>query len=81
MFLRINYEVLGNAWQHLHGHVRARYSWEVEEFRVGPVYLYGDERTKEEYALGPAHSPLRAQLAAALFSITADAYRNDESSG
>ncbi len=80
-FLRINYEILGNSWQNLHGHVRARYSWEVEELRVGPVYLYGDERKKKEYALGPVHAPLRAQLAAALASITADAYRNDDSSG
>ncbi len=75
-FLRINYEVLGNLWPHLHGHVHARYTWEEERFRVGPVYLYGVERTKEQYALGPAHNALRAELMSALSAITRDAYQD-----
>ncbi|SNQ48969.1 HIT family hydrolase, diadenosine tetraphosphate hydrolase [Frankia canadensis] len=73
-FLRINYEVLGNAWHHLHGHVRARYTWEDERLRVGPVDLYGPALTDPRHAAGPAHDPLRAQLSAALTTITRDAY-------
>lgn len=30
-FYRINYEILGNKWNHLHGHVHARYNWERQE--------------------------------------------------
>ncbi len=33
-FLRINYEVLGNLWPHLHGHIHARYRWEPDHLRV-----------------------------------------------
>lgn len=76
-FLRINYEVLGNLWPHLHGHVHARYTWEEERLRAGPVYLYGAERTKEQYALGPAHDALRAELTNALSVITLDAYQDE----
>jgi len=34
---RINYEVLGNSYPHLHGHVFPRYLWEPEDMRRGPV--------------------------------------------
>ncbi|WP_245623075.1 HIT family protein [Spirillospora albida] len=37
-FARLNYEILGNAWPHLHAHVHPRYTWEPEEFRRTPVY-------------------------------------------
>ncbi|WP_251078075.1 HIT domain-containing protein [Frankia sp. AiPa1] len=77
-FLRINYEILGNLWPHLHGHVRARYSWEEARLRVGPVYLYGDDvRRAERHAVGPVHETLRAQLTDALRAITRDAYGED----
>ncbi|WP_017537583.1 HIT domain-containing protein [Nocardiopsis halophila] len=71
---RANYEVLGNAMHHLHGHVHARYRWEPEHRRSGPVWLYGPERFAPEHALGPRHDGLRAELAAALRAITAEAY-------
>ncbi|MFB8005199.1 HIT family protein [Nocardia sp. NPDC056000] len=32
-FWRINYEVLGNFWPHLHGHIHPRYQWEPEHPR------------------------------------------------
>jgi len=73
-FLRINYEVLGNRWPHLHGHVHARYAWEEERFRVGPVHLYGEERAKPEHALGEAHEALRSDLGAAVSALALDAY-------
>ncbi|WP_242606616.1 HIT family protein [Protofrankia symbiont of Coriaria ruscifolia] len=73
-FLRINYEVLGNLWPHLHGHVHARYSWEEESLRVGPVYLYRAERTKKEHAISAAHNQLHADLRAALSTLARDAY-------
>ncbi|WP_250279107.1 hypothetical protein [Frankia sp. Cppng1_Ct_nod] len=73
-FLRINYEVLGNLWPHLHGHVHALYRWEEESLRIGPVYLYGPERTKKEQALSATHSQLHTDLRAALSALTRDAY-------
>ena len=36
--LRINYEVLGNSWPHLHGHVHPRYEWEPRDKIGGPVW-------------------------------------------
>lgn len=65
-FRRINYEVLGNTWAHLHGHVHARYDWEPTALRVGPVHLYGAERSALEHALGPRHDRLRAAITGTL---------------
>ncbi len=73
-FLRITYEVLGNLWPHLHGHVHARYRWEEESLRVGPVYLYGAERTKKEHAISAARNQLNADLRVALSTLTRDTY-------
>ncbi|MBB6173118.1 diadenosine tetraphosphate (Ap4A) HIT family hydrolase [Nocardiopsis mwathae] len=73
-FSRINYEVLGNHWPHLHGHVHARYRWEPDRFRGGPVWRYGVERYAEQHRTGPEHSDLRARLATAITTITAGAY-------
>ncbi len=42
-FRRINYEILGNSYEHLHAHVTPRYSWEAAEFRSGPIWKYPDE--------------------------------------
>jgi diadenosine tetraphosphate (Ap4A) HIT family hydrolase len=39
-FRRVNYEILGNLYEHLHAHVTARYSWEPAEYRQGPVARY-----------------------------------------
>ncbi|MFC4128698.1 HIT family protein [Nocardia rhizosphaerae] len=71
-FLRINYEVLGNTWGHLHGHVHARYRWEPDELRVGPVHLYGATRYAPEYALAARHDQLRTALTVALTEILAE---------
>lgn len=65
-FLRINYEVLGNAWPHLHGHIDPRYQWEPEDLRLGPVYGYGTERAAPRYQLDSRHDGLRTAIAAAL---------------
>lgn len=49
-FRRINYEILGNQYEHLHAHVTARYSWEPAEYRHGPVARYPlEERKSMEY--------------------------------
>lgn len=68
-FRRINYEVLGNTWPHLHGHVHARYEWEPENLRIGPVYLYGAERDSPHHQLDSGHEPLKAAIAAALHEL------------
>jgi diadenosine tetraphosphate (Ap4A) HIT family hydrolase len=37
---RVNYEVLGNSMQWLHGHVHARYEWEPPGMIGRPVWCY-----------------------------------------
>jgi len=37
---RINYEILGNSLEWLHGHVHARYDWESADYAAGPVWRY-----------------------------------------
>ena len=73
-FLRANYEILGNSWPHLHGHVHARYTWEPDNLRAGPVWRYADERLHAKFELGPEHDPLKAALTAELQRITSTAY-------
>jgi diadenosine tetraphosphate (Ap4A) HIT family hydrolase len=65
---RINYEVLGNAYPHLHGHVFPRYLWEPEHMRHRPVWHYPDLHDPR-HELGPQHDHLRAAVAAALDEI------------
>jgi diadenosine tetraphosphate (Ap4A) HIT family hydrolase len=65
---RINYEVLGNSYPHLHGHVFPRYLWEPDDMRRGPVWRYQDLH-EPRYALGSQHDPLRAALVDALDEI------------
>ena len=67
-FRRVNYEVLGNSWGHLHGHVHARYDWEPETYRSGPVWRYPDSDA-DEHRLGPRHEPLRLALARHLTAV------------
>ena len=58
-FSRINYEILGNTWRHLHAHLIPRYSWEPPEFRDGPVWRYPDQRWSDPaHALSPEHDRL-----------------------
>ncbi|MGW7330371.1 HIT family protein [Streptomyces sp. NPDC054840] len=73
-FRRLNYEVLGNSWEHLHGHIHPRYDWEPPEFRRGPVWRYGQERTAPEHRLGPRHEDLQADITRALTAVLAEAY-------
>jgi diadenosine tetraphosphate (Ap4A) HIT family hydrolase len=77
---RINYEVLGNSWPRLHGHVFPRYLWEPDDKRRGPVWHYPDLHDPR-CALGPQHDRLRDALVDALESIVAafapDSPRND----
>lgn len=73
-FRRLNYEVLGNSWEHLHGHVHPRYEWEPPAVLRGPVWGYGKERTAPEHRLGPRHDALRADIAQALSTVLAEAY-------
>ncbi|MFG1792509.1 diadenosine tetraphosphate hydrolase [Nocardia sp. NPDC049149] len=68
-FARINYEVLGNLWPHLHGHIHARYHWEPDHLRIGPVYLYGPDRDAPEHQLSARHDTLRNAIAMALREI------------
>lgn len=60
-FWRVNYAILGNSYPHLHAHLHPRYTWEPEELRRGPVWLYPD-RTSPAHALGPQHDRLRSLL-------------------
>jgi len=71
---RINYEVLGNTLHQLHGHILARYRWEPEEYRRGPVWLYPD-RDDLAHQLSTRHDPLRAALTRELARVTDQAYR------
>ncbi len=72
-FRRVNYEVLGNSWPHLHAHVHPRYEWEPDEFRNRPVWTYPD-RKDPRHRLGDRHAALRDYLAAELARIAAEAY-------
>lgn len=73
---RINYEVLGNSWPHLHGHVHARYGWEPEDKVGGPVWRYPkDLRNAGGCAYSDArHGELRAAITAELERVMQDAY-------
>ncbi|MFJ8746282.1 diadenosine tetraphosphate hydrolase [Embleya sp. NPDC127516] len=72
-FLRVNYEVLGNPLPLLHGHVHARYAWEPDALRHGPVRRYPD-RGEPRFRLDERHDDLRAALTRALERITAETY-------
>ena len=73
---RINYEVLGNSWPHLHGHVHPRYEWEPAEKIGGPVWRYPKQlRNAAEHAYDEArHGELRAAIAAELTRLISEAY-------
>lgn len=73
-FRRLNYEVLGNSWEHLHGHIHPRYGWEPSTLLHGPVWHYGEQRMAPEHRLGPQHNGLRADITSTLNAILADAY-------
>jgi len=49
-FRRVNYEILGNSYEHLHAHVTPRYTWEPAEYRSGPIWKYPHEVRHAESA-------------------------------
>ncbi len=66
-FRRINLEILGNKDPFLHAHIWPRYAWEPPELVAKPVWLYPPQRwTDGQYALGPQHGALRAELVSEL---------------
>jgi diadenosine tetraphosphate (Ap4A) HIT family hydrolase len=73
---RINYEVLGNSWSHLHGHVHARYELEPPDKVGGPVWRYPKEiRDSPEHAYDDGkHGELRAAITAELQRLMSEAY-------
>ncbi len=73
---RVNYEVLGNTLQVLHGHVHARYEWEPAERITGPVWRYPDEvRNDPQFEYSDAkHGELRAAITAELQALIDQAY-------
>jgi diadenosine tetraphosphate (Ap4A) HIT family hydrolase len=73
---RINYEVLGNSWSHLHGHVHARYEREPPDKVGGPVWRYPKEiRDSSEHAYDDGkHGELRAAITAELQRLMSEAY-------
>ncbi|MGH3428550.1 MAG: hypothetical protein ACRDQZ_13445 [Mycobacteriales bacterium] len=68
-FLRLNYEVLGNRWNYLHGHVYARYAWEPLPERLGSIHAYGPRRNDNEHRLDERHQPLISALRTELTSL------------
>jgi diadenosine tetraphosphate (Ap4A) HIT family hydrolase len=73
---RINYEVLGNSWPHLHGHVHVRYAWEAPDMIGGPVWRYPKElRYAGEHAYDDVrHGELRAAITSELTRVMDEAY-------
>lgn len=80
---RINYEVLGNSWPHLHGHVHPRYEWEPSDKIGGPAWRYPKEvRNAPEHAYDDArHGELRAAITAELTRLMREAYATLPSNG
>ncbi|MGC5335030.1 HIT family protein [Micromonospora sp. DT62] len=69
---RLNYEILGNSWHHLHAHIHPRYTWEPAPWRNGPVWRYDSAvRDAPEHALGPHHEELKEAIAAELHAAAA----------
>ena len=73
---RINYEVLGNGWHHLHGHVHPRYEWEPRDKIAFPVWRYPDDlRNAPEHEYDDErHGELRALITHELGRVMRDAY-------
>ncbi|MFG2311513.1 HIT family protein [Streptomyces sp. NPDC048566] len=62
-FRRVNLEILGNTDPFLHAHVWPRFAWEPAEVVGKPVWLYPQERWREErFRLGPRHDGLREEI-------------------
>ncbi|MFI6153237.1 diadenosine tetraphosphate hydrolase [Kitasatospora sp. NPDC051170] len=69
-FRRVNIEILGNKDPFLHTHVWPRYDWEPAHLVQRPVWDHPRENWSDpHHALGPAHDPLRAAIAAELDAL------------
>jgi len=78
-FRRVNLEILGNTDPILHAHVWPRYAWEPADVVGRPAWLHPAESWSDPAtALGPRHDALRADLAAELDLLRADAQRGRE---
>jgi diadenosine tetraphosphate (Ap4A) HIT family hydrolase len=68
---RVNYEVLGNSMDFLHGHVHARYNWEPADKVGGPVWRYPKEaRYSDAHAYDEQrHGELRGRITVELERI------------
>ncbi|HEX4521708.1 MAG TPA: hypothetical protein VH063_19190 [Gaiellaceae bacterium] len=77
--VRINYEILGNSLDFLHGHVHPRYDREPPERITGPVWRYSKaERNDAAHAYSDeSHGELRAAITAALADLMQRAYRDE----
>ena len=73
---RVNYEVLGNEWHVVHGHVHPRYEWEPADKVTGPVGRYtAEERNAPEHAYSDEkHGELRAAISTELIALMERAY-------
>lgn len=74
--IRINYEVLGNGWHHLHGHVHPRYGWEAPDRITYPVWRYPEatrDAPEHEYR-DEQHGELRAKITSDLERVMQAAY-------
>lgn len=66
-FRRMNYEILGNTYPHLHAHLFPRYEWEPPEHISRPAWLYDPlQFYAAEVALAPNHDDIRARIIAEL---------------
>ena len=65
---KINYAVMMNLDSFLHAHIQARYAWEPDEYRFGPVWNYPAEQRNDErfFCTGEPYQTLREQLKTAL---------------
>ncbi len=64
---KMNYAILGNTEQHLHCHVHARYEYEPEQYRRGPItgYPKAMRGPEHQFALG-THGELLSSIRAEL---------------
>ncbi len=69
-FRRMNYEILGNTYPHLHAHLFPRYDWEPPEYVGRPAWMYDPEEFYgAEATLAPRHDPLRDLIIAELAAL------------
>ncbi len=73
---RINYEVLGNSHEWLHGHVHPRYEWEPAERAGWPVWSYPpQEREAPAVAYSDEiHGAMRGAITRELERLMGEAY-------